>query len=337
LRLQQERRLLQSFLDFVQRRGATPPLRAAVAVEWACAPSPQGPRADAARRLSTVRCFLSYEHAHAPDPEVPDHHLVAGARRRAPSVCTAAQLTAVLHAAHHAGPPGSLRPYTLATLVGVRASTGIRSGAARPLKLSEVQLDAAPPRLLIAPSKFPKARWVPLHATTVTQLRRYLQVRHQHYPDAPIPTFFLSTKGHSVQQETVLAWFSQTCRRLGFWPTEGARRPCLHSLRHPFAVQRVLRWYEAGLDVPERLPHLSVYLGHVHPRESYWYLTAPPELLLQAASRFAQYARRGGVACRGTRSSSARIYRRSAPSTWAPRNGQVRIRLIVVVIPFGCC
>jgi hypothetical protein len=83
LRLQQEQRLLQSFLDFVQRRGATPPLRAAVAVEWACAPSLQGPRADAARRLSTVRRFLSYVHAHAPDTEVPDHHLVAGARRRA--------------------------------------------------------------------------------------------------------------------------------------------------------------------------------------------------------------------------------------------------------------
>ena len=34
------------------------------------------------------------------------------------------------------------------------------------------------------------------------------------------------------------------------------------------------------------LPHLSVYLGHVHPQESYWYLTAVPELLSAAANRF---------------------------------------------------
>lgn len=295
LRLQQERRLLQSFIDCVQRQGAPSPLRAAVAVEWACAPSPQGPRADAARRLSTVRRFLAYVQAHAPDTEVPDHHLVAGARRRAPYVFTAAQLTALLHAAHQAGPTGSVRPYTLATLVGVLASTGIRIGEALHLTLSDVQLDVDPPRLLIAPSKFHKARWVPLHVTTVTQLHHYLQVRHQYCPHALTDAFFVSTKGHPVQHETVLAWFSQTCRHLGFWPTDGARRPCLHSLRHTFAVQRVLRWYEAGLDVHERLPDLAVYLGHVHPRESYWYLTATPELLVQAASRFAQYTQQGGA------------------------------------------
>jgi hypothetical protein len=27
------------------------------------------------------------------------------------------------------------------------------------------------------------------------------------------------------------------------------------------------------------VPHLAVYLGHVSPRETYWYLSASPELL----------------------------------------------------------
>jgi integrase/recombinase XerD len=294
LRLQHEQRLLQSFIDCVGRQGSSQPLRAAVAVDWACAPSPQGPRADAARRLSVVRRFLTFVRAHAPETEVPDHHLVAGARRRAPYLFSAAQLTSLLHAAHHAGPSGSLRPHTLATLVGVLASTGIRSGEALQLELPDVQLDANPPRLLIAPAKFHKARWVPLHATTVSQLRHYLQLRQQHVPHPTTNMFFLSASGQSVRHASLLAWFSQTCRRLGFQPPDGIRRPCLHSLRHTFAVSRVVRWYEAGLDVHERLPHLSVYLGHVHPRESYWYLTATPELLIQAASRFAQYARSGG-------------------------------------------
>jgi integrase/recombinase XerD len=30
---------------------------------------------------------------------------------------------------------------------------------------------------------------------------------------------------------------------------------------------------------------LSTYLGHVHPRDSYWYLEAAPELLEIAAGR----------------------------------------------------
>ena len=41
------------------------------------------------------------------------------------------------------------------------------------------------------------------------------------------------------------------------------------------------------------LPHLSVYLGHVHPHESYWYLTAVPALLSAVAQRFQTYAHLG--------------------------------------------
>jgi integrase/recombinase XerD len=50
-------------------------------------------------------------------------------------------------------------------------------------------------------------------------------------------------------------------------------------------VHTVLDWYRAGLDTQPRMPLLSTYLGHVHPRDSYWYLTAAPELLELAADR----------------------------------------------------
>jgi hypothetical protein len=66
-------------------------------------------------------------------------------------------------------------------------------------------------------------------------------------------------------------------------------------LRHSFAVQRMRRWYQEGRDVQGLLPHLSVYLGHVRPQESYWYLTATPELLEAAAERFRSYAAAGGT------------------------------------------
>ena len=67
-----------------------------------------------------------------------------------------------------------------------------------------------------------------------------------------------------------------------------------HRFRHTFAVTRMQRWYEQGLDVQALLPHLSVYLGHVHPQESYWYLTSVPELLGAAAKRFETFAQTGG-------------------------------------------
>jgi len=49
----------------------------------------------------------------------------------------------------------------------------------------------------------------------------------------------------------------------------------------------VLEWYRAGVDVQPRLPLLSTYLGHVHPKDTYWYLSTAPELLAIAASRLA--------------------------------------------------
>lgn len=46
-----------------------------------------------------------------------------------------------------------------------------------------------------------------------------------------------------------------------------------------------MQWYRSGQDVERRLPLLSTYLGHVRVSDTYWYLTACPELLGQATTR----------------------------------------------------
>ena len=62
-------------------------------------------------------------------------------------------------------------------------------------------------------------------------------------------------------------------------------RPRVHDLRHTFAVRTLLEWHRSGEDVEACLPTLSTYLGHRDPRSTYWYLSAAPELLAQAAGR----------------------------------------------------
>ena len=39
------------------------------------------------------------------------------------------------------------------------------------------------------------------------------------------------------------------------------------------------------VDVQAKLPVLSTYLGHVDPKSTYWYVSAPPELLALAGLR----------------------------------------------------
>jgi integrase/recombinase XerD len=56
-------------------------------------------------------------------------------------------------------------------------------------------------------------------------------------------------------------------------------------------VNTILRWYRDGDDVQARMPLLSTYLGHVHPGNTYWYLSAAPELLTLVAARLEPGAR----------------------------------------------
>jgi hypothetical protein len=44
-------------------------------------------------------------------------------------------------------------------------------------------------------------------------------------------------------------------------------------------------WYRKGANVEEKLPALSTYLGHTCVRDTYWYLSACPDLMQEAARR----------------------------------------------------
>ena len=62
--------------------------------------------------------------------------------------------------------------------------------------------------------------------------------------------------------------------------------------RHRFAVSTLQRWYRDGVDVERHLPRLSTYLGHAYVSDTYWYLTATPELLQLAVRRLDRTAER---------------------------------------------
>ena len=191
-----------------------------------------------------------------------------------------------MQAAQQAGPRGALRPYTFSTLIGLFASTGLRAGEALRLTMADVELDREPPVLHIRETKFHTSRLVPLHASTADHLRHYQAMRRYRRYDALSEVFFISAKGTAHNYATLARWLTTRCGQLGIEPIHDARRPTLHALRHTVAVERMRRWYEAGADVRALLPTLAVYLGHVRPQDTYWYLSATPELLTAAAAKF---------------------------------------------------
>ena len=280
-----ERTLLHDFIRFVEVRGEDGPIRAQWAVEWACALSARRGPGGAAQRLSMARGFLTYLRATIPETEVPDHALVASFRRPSPYLFTPDQISALMQDAQKGGPRGALRPHTFSTLIGLLASTGLRVGEARRLMVTDVWLDNDPPCLHIRDTKFHKSRLVPLHPSTAEHLRHYTRLRTALHYDGLSDVFFVSEQGGQLGRSTLWHWFNARCRALGMGPTAEGRRPSLSALRHSFAVQRMRLWYEEGVDVQARLPHLSGYMGHVRPQERYWYLSATPERLTAAAER----------------------------------------------------
>jgi integrase/recombinase XerD len=260
------------------------PIRAQLAVDWSYASSATRGGAGQAARLSMARKFLLHVRATVPETEIPDRRLITYARRPKPYIFSEAKIERLIASALACGPADSLRPHTLSTFIGTLAATGLRVGEAIRLKNDDVRLDELPPHLVIRETKFHKSRIVPLHATVGGMLRRYSDERRRLDYHALSDAFFVSEQGRHLNHNTLWRWFTRLTRKLGMCPSSG--RPGLHCMRHSFAVRRMLAWYREGSDVQALLPTLSIYLGHVRPQESYWYLTATPELLGAAAERF---------------------------------------------------
>jgi integrase len=64
------------------------------------------------------------------------------------------------------------------------------------------------------------------------------------------------------------------------------RPPRLHDLRHTMASRVLQRWQSSRKGAAHRILVLSRYLGHSHVEDTYWHLTALPQLLTDAAQRF---------------------------------------------------
>lgn len=173
-------------------------------------------------------------------------------------------------------------------LILVLYCTGLRLGEALRLRLRDV--DCTTGTLFIVASKG-RSRWVPCHRSLCRELGNYLTARRAFAPAGPEAFLFVGidrTRRPTHRLATKIA--SDNLRRLlrtaGLKPPTGRTGPRPYDLRHAFAVHRLTRWYRSGVDLQARLPWLSAYMGHDDLLGTETYLTATPELLALAASRF---------------------------------------------------
>lgn len=275
-------RLLQRFVDFVERAGVDH-ITTELALAWATQPAAAQP-AQWANRLGMVRRFALYCSASDPRTAVPAPDLLPHRYHRPdPYLYSDDDITRLLEAARGLPPANGLRPHTFATLFGLYVATGLR--ASEPLHLDRDDVDLVNGVLTICDSKFGKSRYVPVHPSTQRALQRYAKRRDRWCRDLATPSFFVSDRGTRLTEWCVRWTFVKLSREIGLRGAGDSHGPRLHDLRHRLAITTLLRWYRRGVDVERELPRLSTYLGHAHVTDTYWYLTATPQLLHHALRR----------------------------------------------------
>lgn len=282
--------LLRNFVQFAQKQRASF-ITTKLAVRWATQPISIKAKQRAVR-LGVVRRFAVYVSAMDPRTEIPAKNLLPFQYRRpTPYLYRDEEVLRLIRATGQIDEANVLKCATYATLFGLLAVTGMRVGEAIALECKDVNLPQA--LLTIPKAKGDKARLIPLHSSTGQAMQRYADLRAKHCPRPSSCSFFISESGTSLCYSTVIRWFLVLSRRIGLRKPGDLHGPRLHDLRHRFAIQTLLNWYRSDVDVDAHLPELSTYLGHVHVNDTYWYLSAAPELLQYAARRWQHRAGAG--------------------------------------------
>jgi integrase/recombinase XerD len=232
------------------------------------------------RRRTEPQCFV-------PDPSsFPEYH-----QRLKPYIFSEAEVAKLLHAASglKRNPSSPLRPEAIRLAIALLFTTGIRRGELLALTLGDYNRRES--TLHIRETKFYKSRLLPISDSIVDEMEQYLRTR--------------SRRKLPVSAETALIWNAawgggaysgpglQHCLRPLLQKcgivTSKAKLPRIHDFRHSFAVNALLRWYRAGVDVEVKLPLLATYLGHGSAVSTHYYLHFIEPLRTAASERFANH------------------------------------------------
>jgi integrase len=277
---------LHAFARFAKENGYAGPVTMNLLLQWVQGAKKPGP-VTAARRVEVLRPFLRYCRQFDPVcPVLPMGFCGPGHRRIPPHIYTDAEIAELLAATRGLKPDG-LRPITYVTLFGILAATGMRLSEA--LRLEHSDLNFRPSTLTVRKTKFKKSRLVPIHASTVEALVRYAKTSVDIPRQPGVKTFFLTATGWPLPKSTVHHTFDGLRRRLGWIARGGHPQPRIHDLRHTFICRALLRGQQDS-QVDHVVDAIATYVGHAKVSDTYWYVSATPELMSLASQRFSRFS-----------------------------------------------
>lgn len=232
------------------------------------------------RRRTEPQCFV-------PDPRsFPPYH-----QRVKPYIFSEAEVAILLRSASELQryPSSPLRPEVIRLAIALLFTTGIRRGELLALKIGDYNRQEL--TLHIRETKFYKSRLLPINSSIALEIEKCLYARTQRRlpfsSDAAL--IWNAAWGGGAYSGTALRHSLQPLLRKCSIVTPKGKSPRIHDFRHSFAVNALLRWYRAGVDVETKLPLLATYLGHGSVVSTHYYLHFIEPLRSAASKRFANH------------------------------------------------
>lgn len=277
--------LLRQFDAYLTKTSPAPPLHRSTVVAFLASLAHLTPRGRD-NMVSVVWGALQYAQMHdARIERLPPRPSAApsSSRLRAPRLVSRKEVGAILEHARRLTSrkrTEALRGATYATLFGLLWTTGLRISEAVALDVGDVDADTG--LLTVRRGKFGKSRILPLKASTVAALSRYLNDHRRLVGREATAPLFVSGRLIRLTADASYRTFRKLCSRASL----DKPLPTPHHLRHSFTVLRVLSWYRKGSDINALLPILSTYLGHTSVQNTRTYLRQNGLLLEEACNRF---------------------------------------------------
>ncbi len=263
---------LLSFIEYMEKRKA-PYITNELALSWVTIPR-NTKASHLANRLGFVRGFAKYCRSIDQRSQIPPSGLLAsGKLRSSPYFFNDADLEHLLQRSLAQTDYTLVASSTTYCILSLLSVIGLRISEV--LRLNVSDFDTEQGILCIQNSKFGKLRLILLHQSCTDLLTQHLSsstcAKHETVP------LFCNTSGKRLSYDNIYCRFRRLSRHLPDQP--GRRRPRFHDLRHRFSIKTLLNWYSEGADVQQLLPILLTYMGHVEVRDTYWYISACPELM----------------------------------------------------------
>jgi len=275
---------LRAFARYTEESGHNGSLTREIVFRW-CERGDNPSPVTKGRRFEPIKCFADYANAFDPQSEVlPKLPYGNPHKRVTPHIYTLEETLLLMNQCEKLYAPDGIRSLTMKTAIGLLWATGLRTSELTKLTVDDVDLSSNV--IMVRKSKFSRDRIIPIMSDVSQCLKDYrFQLSAMSGNAFYQKDFFLTTGGRPTNLRA-LEYAFQKIRDVVDVSDSGYTHARLYDFRHTFATRTIRCWYEQGEDVNAKLYLLSTYMGHAHPDDTYWYLSATPELMRLASEKY---------------------------------------------------